>query len=299
LLQAADFFRQAIDRDPTYAPAYAGLADCYSLLGSIGYDAMAPRDAMPLAKTAAKKALEIDETLGEAHASLANVMLSYEWDWESAEREFKRSIELNPRYATGHAWYGHLLIAMERWSEALHEMQTALELDPLSVPCILALGWLNFCTRDFDQAIERYRKALELLPNTPVALCEISLSYLNKRSTKEALAEARRAETYSGGQAAPVMLLGRAYSLAGDAAKARRQLVRLQELSAQKYIPAFYTAALLAGLDENDMAFEWFRKACGERSNYLIYLKVDPSLDNLRTDPRFQDLLRAVGLPTK
>jgi TolB-like protein/Tfp pilus assembly protein PilF len=296
LRRAVDHFRQAIDQDPTYARAHAGLADAYSLLGSIGYDAMPPREAMPRARAAANNALQIDDTLAEAHASLANVRLSYDWDWAGAEQEFKRSIELNPSYATSHEWYGHLLIAMARPDEALRELRRALELDPLSTPCNLALGYCYYCARDFDQAIEQYRKTLELAPNTPLAFYEISLAYQNKKCYQEALAEAERAYTFSGGQAAAVMLLGRAQALLGRRTEACDELTRLQEMSKQKYVPAFYTAALYAGLDEKNRAFEWLNKALDERSNYLIYLNVEPSLDNLRPDSRFQDVLRRVGL---
>jgi len=296
LRRAVDYFRQAIDQDPTYAPAHAGLADAYSLLGSTGYDVMPPREAMPLAKAAAQHALELDDTLGEAHASLANVTLSYEWDWARAEREFKRSIELNPNYATSHEWYGHLLIAMGRFDEALTELKRALELDPLSVPCNLAIGFWYYCTRDFDQAIAQYRKTLELAPNMPMAFYELSMTYLNKECYGEALAEAERAQAFSGGQAASLLLLGRAHALLGHSAEACNELARLQEMSRKKYVPALYSAGLYASLDETDRTFDWFEKACDERSNYLIYLNVDPLLDNLRADPRFAKILRRVGL---
>jgi TolB-like protein/Tfp pilus assembly protein PilF len=294
--RAVDSFRQAIDQDPTYAPAHAGLADAYSMLGSIGYDAMPPREAMPRARAAANNALQIDDTLAEAHASLANVRLSYDWDWAGAEQEFKRSIELNPNYATSHEWYGHLLIAMGRQDGALRELRRALELDPLSTPCNLALGYCYYCARDFDQAIEQYRKTLELAPNTPLAFYELSLAYQNKKCYNEALAEAEKAYTFSGGQAAAVMLLGRAYALLGRRTEACKELARLQEMSKQKYVPAFHTASVYAGLNDKHQAFEWFQKARDERSNYLIYFKVEPLLDNLRLDSRFKELLRCVGL---
>ena len=168
LKQSVRYFRQAIDEDPTYAPSHAGLADTYSLLGSIGYDDMPPSEAMPLAKAAANEALKIDGTLAEARASLGYVKLSYDWDWTGAEIEFKRAIEMRPSCATAHHWYGHCLLAMGRIEEAGSEMRRAQELDPLSIPFNLGIGWSFYYARKYDQAIQQYRKILEIAPNLPM-----------------------------------------------------------------------------------------------------------------------------------
>jgi TolB-like protein/tetratricopeptide (TPR) repeat protein len=296
LKRAAQCFHQAIEEDPTYAPSHTGLADAYSLLGSIGYDGMPPREAMPLAKTAANNAIKIDDTSAEAHASLGYVKLSYDWDWAGAESEFKRAIELNPSYATAHDWYGHCLFAMGRLDEAGRQMQYARELDPLSIPCNLGVGWSFYYARQYDQAIEQYRKTLEIAPNLPMVLYELGLAYLNKGLYQEALAEFQKAYELSGGAPAAVALLGHAYALAGRTAEARQELARLHEVSKQKYVPSLYRAFIYAGLNDKDQAFLWLEKAYEDRSNYLIYLGVEPSIDNLRSDPRYHDLLRRVGL---
>ena len=295
--RALQYFREAIDKDPTYAPAHAGLADTYALLGTVGYDDMAPREAMPRAKAAAKRALEIDETLAEAHTSLGYVKLAYDWDWPGAEREFKRSLELNPDYASAHRWYAHHFMAIHRLEEAEREVRRSLELDPLSIPCNLGVGWCLYYARRYDQAIDQYRKLLEIAPDLPHAFYQLGLAYQNKKLYREALEEYQRADKFSGGEApAAMMLLGHVHGLLGQREEACKQIIRLQETSKQRYVPAIYTAFIYAGLDERDLAFQWFEKAYEDRSNYLIYLNVEPSLDNLRPDPRYQRLLERIGL---
>ena len=289
-------FRQAIDEDPTYAPSHAGLADAYSLLGSIGYDNIPPGESMPLAKAAANEALRIDSTLAEARASLGYVKLSYDWDWTGAEIEFKRAIELRPSCATAHHWYGHYLLAMDRMEEAEWEMRKAQELDPLSIPFNLGIGWSFYYARKYDEAIAQYCKTLEIAPNLPIVLYELGLAYQNKGLYREALAEFQRAHTSSRGESAAVMLLGHAHALSGRIAEANEALATLNEMSKRQYVPALYRAFIYAGLNDADEAFQWFEKAYDDRSNYLIYLAVEPSLDKLRSDPRFQHLLHRVGL---
>lgn len=296
LTRASDYFRSAIDRDPTYAPAHAGLADTYALLGTIGYDVMSPRDAMPRARAAAVRALEIDDTMADAHASLGYVNLSYEWDWAGAEEQFKRSIASNPAYATAHDWYGHCLLSRGRMEEASREMRRAVELDPLSVPCNLGLGWSFYYARQYDEAIEQYRRTLEIAHDLPMVLYELGLAYQNKRCYDQALAAFEKAHSQSGGEAAAVMLLGHLYALIGRHVEARQQLARLEEMSSQQYVPPLYMAFVHAGEGDADQAFAWFERAYDERSNYLIYLAVEPSLDSLRPDPRYADLMRRVGL---
>ena len=296
LKRGAEYFRQTIDQDPTYAPAHAGLADTYVLLGTNGYDGMPPSEAMPLAKAAAKRALEIDDALAEAHTSIGYVKLAYDWDWDGAEKEFGRSIELNPAYATAYLWRGHHLMALGRLEEAAQEMQRALELEPLSIPCNLAVGWCFYYARQYDRAIQHYQRVLEMTPNLPLVLYEFGLAFLNKGLPQQALAEFQKADTSSGGAAVAIMLLGHAHARLGQKAEAYEQLARLDQKSKQTYVSAIYKAFIYAGLNEKDKAFEWFEKAYAERPTYLIYLNVEPSMDNLRSDPRYRDLLERVGL---
>jgi TolB-like protein/tetratricopeptide (TPR) repeat protein len=296
LKRAADYFRAAIDGDPTYAPAYAGLADTYSLLGTIGYDVLPPGEAMPRARAAALRALEIDDRIAQAHASLGYVKLSYEWDWVGAEDQFKRAIAIDPVCATAHHWYGHCLFAMGRMEDAARQMRRAQELDPLSVPCNLGVGWSFYYQRKFDQAISHYQRTLEIAPNLPMVLYEIGLAYQNTGRYEEALATFERASTLSGGEAAAVMLLGHIYALLGRADEAAAQRRTLEDMSRRQYVPPLYTAFIYAGEGNTDQAFAWFERACDERSNYMIYLAVEPSLDPLRRDARYLDLLQRVGL---
>ena len=291
LLRARDYFREAIEKDPTYAPAHSGLGDAYAQMGSTGYDVMPPRESMPLAKAAAANALKIDDTLAEAHAALGYVALVYDWDWPAAEREFARAIELNPTYATAYQWRGELLMARARHEEATGAFQRALELDPLSVPCNLGLGWSYYFAKQYDLAIAQYRRTLEIAPNVPMALYGLGLAYQLKNLPLEGLSEFQKAHTFSGGEAAAVMLVGVTHALAGQKKAADGDLAGLRELAKLKYVPAVYFAFIYIALNDLDRAFEWLQKAYEERSSYLIFLKVQPALDRVRADPRYQRLL--------
>jgi tetratricopeptide (TPR) repeat protein len=296
LKRAIQYFRAAIDRDPTYAPAHAGLADTYALLGSNGYDIMPPGEAMPRARAAAIRALEIDDTMAQAHASLGYVKMSYEWDWAGAQAQFTRSISCNPAYPTAHHWYGHCLLSMRRFDDAAREMRRALELDPLSVACNLGVGWCLYYARRYDEAIAQYRRTLEIAPDLPTVLYELGLAHQNKQCYAEALAAFQAGHALSGGEAASVMLLGHLYALTGRQADARRQLARLDDMAQDRYVPPLYTAFIHVGAANMDQAFAWFEKAYDERSSYLINLAAEPSLDPIRSDPRYTDLVRRVGL---
>ena len=296
LKRAIQYFRRAIDKDPTYAPAHAGLADAYALLGSVGYDSMPPTEVMPMARSAATHALAIDDTLAEAHTSLGYVKLVYDWDWAGAERDFRRSIELDPCYASAHQWYAHCLMAMGRLDDALHEMGRAVDLEPLSVPCNLGLGWSYYYLRRYDEAIEQYRKVAEIAPNLPMVFYELGLVYQNQKRYPEALAQFEKAFALSGGEAAAVMLMGHLYALVGRTEEAHVKLARLREMAAEKYVPALYFAFIYVGMNDRDQIFEWYQKALEERSHYLIYQKVEPSLEHLHSDSRFEALLRQIGL---
>ncbi|MGC9969808.1 MAG: tetratricopeptide repeat protein [Bryobacteraceae bacterium] len=292
LLEAIGFFQQAIDKDPSYALACAGLADTYALLGSNAYDALPPAKAMPLAKTAAMQALKIDQDLAEGHASLAYARLSYDWDLPGAEKEFRRAIELNPGYATAHHWYSHYYLAAGKLDKALAEMNKARELDPLSLVINVGAGWCYYYSRQYDRAIEAYRRTLELEPGFALAHQTLGMAYEQKGLHREAIAEFTQAVALSGASASTVAGLGHAYAAAGQRAKAEEQLARLREIAREKYVPALYFTSLYAGLGDRDQALEWLRKAVEERSDYLIYYKVDPTFDALRRDPRFQSMLR-------
>ena len=298
LTRAVDYFRTALDRDPTYAPAHAGLADAYALLGTVGYDVLPPHDAMPRARAAAGRAVELDPTMAGAHASLGYIALSYEWDGTSAEQHFQRSVALDAGYATAHLWYGHYLFARHRLEDAMTAMRRALELDPLSVPCNLGVGWSLYYARRFDEAIAHYRKTLEITPDPPMVLYELGLSHQNRGQFDEALAVYRRGYDLSRGEAASVMLLAHIFAVMGRHPDARRHLGELEDLSRRQFVPSLYMAFVHVGLGNHDDAFAWFDKAYEERSNYLVYLGVEPALDGLRSDPRYVRLMRRIGLGT-
>jgi len=297
LKRGIEYFRQAIDLDPNYALAYAGIADCYSLLGWDLFGALPPREALPIAKAAARKALEIDDSLAEAHSSLAWTKLAFDWDWSSAESEFKRAIELNPGYAVTHHWYAECLAGMGRHAEALAEIKQAQELDPLSLIISSVAGWILYFDRQDDQAIAQFRKTLELDPNFWVAHWTLGRAYEQKAMFAEAVAEIQKAIDLSEGSPLSLAALGHTYAVSGSQAEAQKVLDKLKESSKQRYISPYSIAAIHAGLGEKDQVFMWLEKAYEERSGWLIWLRAEPISDPLRSDPRFQDLLRRIGLP--
>jgi TolB-like protein/Tfp pilus assembly protein PilF/predicted Ser/Thr protein kinase len=286
-------FQQAIDKDPNYALAYTGLADCYSLLGRFG--GLPPKEAFSKAKAEARKALEIDDQLAEAHNSLARVIWN-DWDWSSAEREFKRAEELNPNYATGHHWYAYFLSDMGRQDEAIAEIKRAQELDPLSLVINLDVGIVFYFARRYDQAIEQYRRALEMDPNFYRTYLYSGQAHVQKGRYEEAIAEMNKARQLDDNQWV-LGELGYAYAVAGKRGEAQKALDQLKGLSKRRYIDPYYVALIHAGLGEKDQAFAWLDKAYKERSTRLTSLIVDAELDSLRSDPRFAELVRKVGLP--
>jgi serine/threonine protein kinase/Flp pilus assembly protein TadD len=296
LKNGIEYFHQAIDLDPNYALAYAGIADCYSLLGWDLFGPLPPREALPIAKAAARKALETDDSLAEAHNSLAWTKLAFDWDWTGAEREFKRAIELNPGYAITHHWYAECLAGMGRYAEALAEIRQAQELDPLSLIISSIVGWVLYFDRKNDQAIAEFRKTLELDPNFWVAHWTLGRAYEQKAMFTEAIAEIQKAIDFSGSSPLSLAALGHTYAVSGRRAEAERVLNQLKDSSKQTYISPYGIAAIHAGLGEKDQAFLWLEKAYEERSGWLIWLRAEPGSDPLRSDPRFQDLLRRIGL---
>ena len=297
LQKGLQFFQQAVDKDPGYALAYVGIADSYNFLALYGLDALPPREAMPKAKAAALKALELDPTLGEAHVSLAMVLTLYDWDFPTAEKEFKRAIELNPRYPTAHGQYATYLAAMGRLEEAIVELHRTLELDPLSLSARHYLARTLYWAGRNDEAIAEEQKVLEMEPNFYLSHHLLGQISLGKGQKEEAMAELRRALELSHGALIPLATLGYTQAATGNRAEAMKTLQRLGDLSKQRYIPAFYFATVYSGLGQKDEAFEWLEKAYQERSNYLLLLKRVECMVPLRSDPRFQDLVRRIGLP--
>jgi len=295
LQKAIDYFNQAIEKDSNFALAYAGLADCYVVPAM----RLPPRDAMPKAKAAAMRALELDETLAEAHTSLGRVLAAYDWDWKGAEKEFKRAIELNPRYAVAHEWYGGWFDAMGRHEESIAERKRAQELDPLSLVINFELGIAFLYAREYDQAIDQFHKTLEMDQNFPPVYAFLSAAYEQKGMYDEAIAEFSKGVSLKGGSEWSLARvgLGHVYAVMGKKSEARQSLDELKQLSAQEYVPATSVALVYAGLGEKDHAFGWLEKACEERSFQMQWLKIDPRWDVLRSDPRFADLTRRIGLP--
>ena len=296
LERSIECFQRAIEKDPNYALAYAGMADAYALLGANGYDILPPREAMPKAMAAARKALEIDDTLAEAHASFGYVTLLYDWKWTVAERELKRSLELNPGYPTVHQWYAFYLSAMGRSVEALEELRKARTLDPHSLVILTSTMQVLYFARRHEEAIDLGRQVIEMDPNYVLGHHNLGQALVQKSRYPEAIAEYQRALTASGGSPAMLMSLGHAYAVAGDRAKAEDVLQQLEALSRKRYVPALYTSVVLMGLGRKADALHWLRKAFQERSDYFIFIKVEPMVDPLRSDPAFQDLVRGVGL---
>jgi serine/threonine protein kinase/Tfp pilus assembly protein PilF len=294
LRKGIQYFEQAIAVDADYALAYAGLADSYNIL--VSYSALAPKEAFPKSKMAAGRALEIDERLSEAHASMAFVRFGFDWDFVEAEREFKRAIELTPGYAAAHLWYAIYLAAMGRLDEAETEINRAQELDPLSLPIMTNVGWIDHLSRRYDRAIEAYKKALEMEPNFILARRRLGHTYEQKAMFDEAIAEFQRTLAVFAGDTESIAALGHAYAASGREREAYAIIERLTELGTQRYIPSYFNARIHTALGQKDQAFEWLEKAYEERYGFLVYLNVEPSFDPLRQDPRFKELAHRVGL---
>jgi TolB-like protein/DNA-binding winged helix-turn-helix (wHTH) protein/Flp pilus assembly protein TadD len=295
--KAINYFNQAIAEDPNYAPAYAGLADTYSLLGSVPANVLTPREAMPKARVAATKALDIDESLAEAHVSLGYVRMAYDWDFRGAEAEFKRAIELNPAYPTAHQWYAFYLTAMGRLNEAAIENQLAEKLDPLSLSVNSQIAWSFYVARQYDQSIAQSRKTIELEPDLYTSYLYLGLAYEGKKMYPEAISEFEKADSLSGGNPIILGALGHTYAMSGNKDKAHEMLRNLARIGKHRHVPGLYPAAINAGLGDKDEAIRWLSKAVEDRSDYCILLGIEPEAENLHSDPRFQKLLHRIGLP--
>jgi serine/threonine-protein kinase len=294
--KAIDNFQKAIELDPDYALAYSGLADSYTGLGDAGLSAISPKEAFSNANAAVFKALEIDETLAEAHASLGHLKM-HDFDWAGAEREFKRAIDLNPNYATSYHMSGFNFSLMERHDEAITAIKKALELDPVSLGIITDLGVMYYFARRYDKAIEQYQKVLELDPGFIRVYVTLGSVYGQKGMYEQAIDMIQKAINLSGDRS-KIAALGRAYALAGNKDKAVKIIGELKKLSEKRYISPYCIALIYAGMHEYDSAMDYLNQAYREHVSELIYLRVDPFLDNLRSDPRFDDLLKKVCLET-
>jgi TolB-like protein/DNA-binding winged helix-turn-helix (wHTH) protein len=311
LAQAGQYFAEAIQKDPKFALAYSGQADYFAYLTVLGGpEIMKPHDAMARARTAAAKALELDDSLAEAHASMGNILHNYDWDWSAAEREYKKAIELNPNYAIAHHLYAHLLIETGRKEQSLAEAQRALELDPYSPSVNNGLARQYYLSRDYDKAVAQCLMGLQLNPAYFPARIQLALAYEQTGKLPQAVSEL---EQVAGSIAAggpptnnaqppidvPVVhaLLGHAYAISGRPSDARRELSKLQASAAQRYIPPSYFAILWMGLGDNKQSLAWLNRGYRDRSEHMLYLGLEPLVDPLRSDPNFVSLLKKVGLP--
>ncbi len=291
LKRGIDYFKQAIDADPAYALAYAGLADCYALLADYGGEL--PGELYPRVRAAATEALRLDDSLAEAHTSLGAVY-EYEWNWVEAERQYGRAIALNSNYPTAHHWYGLVLAARNRAGEAVEQIKRALELDPLSLIINTALGRAYYCAREYDLAIEQLGKTLEMDPNFAEARFHLGLAYEQKGMHADAIKELQRAAELFGDETLAGWT-GRVYAAAGNRAEAERVLKRLEKMPKRTNALPYIVATTYAALGNKEKTFEWLDLALKERSIYVTGLNTDPVFDSLRSDARFSNLLRQIG----
>ncbi|PYU56168.1 MAG: hypothetical protein DMG55_25160 [Acidobacteria bacterium] len=288
--RARTHLERAIELDPRYAPAYAALAEYYW-----GTDKLPPQLAMPKAEEFTLKSLQLDESLPEAHSALAGIRFYYNWDWSAAEKEFTRSLELNPSGAETHRLYSLYLASVSGADQAVREIRRAQQLDPLSLNINTSAGWVFNYTRQYDQAIEQCRKALEIDPDYVSAHDCLGEGYLAKGMFEQAVAEFRRAA--SGGEPVRTVGLARAYGIMGKKNEARKVLDELTKASRQSYFPPYLFGAIHVALGENQLGLVWLEEAYTHRDPYMVHLKRDATFDPLRSDPRFQDLLRRMSFP--
>jgi TolB-like protein/Tfp pilus assembly protein PilF len=293
--KAIEYFQQALEKDPAYSLAYAGLADTYAYLSF--FNVIPSRQAMPKAKAAAAKALEIDHDLAEAHVSLGYVSFTYEWDWWAAGEHFEQALALNPAYSRAHTFYAFYLSSLGRSGEALAVAKRALDLDPASPAVSHSLAVQLYLARKFDRATKQAHDTLEMDANFAVSYAVLGEAYLSKGMYREGLSALEKYSTLSRSGAASLALLGYSHARSGERKKSLEMIEELKAASEQSFVPALFVALVYAGLEDRDQAFTWLEKAYEERFNRLAYLKVEALWDPLRSDPRFADLLRRVGIP--
>jgi TolB-like protein/Flp pilus assembly protein TadD len=293
LKMGVDLFRQALERDGSYARAYAGMGESYVLLAN----RTNPGEYYPKAEEAAKRAVQLDDTLAEAHTSLGLAKFYYEFDWRGAEREFRRAIELRPEDSEAHHWYSHLLLAEGRAQESLKETQRALEIDPLSPELVGHLAWHYFLTRQYDLAVEQARKGIKVDPSLYSSHLFLGWAYEQKRMYPEATAEFEKVVSLTHRSAASLSSLGHVYALAGRKADAEKLLDELQQQAKQRYVSSYFPAIIYLGLGNKEEALHWLERTSTEPGYWVGDLKMEPRLDSIRTNPRFKEIVRRVGLP--
>jgi len=295
LKKGIDFFQQAIAIDSSYAAAYAGIADCYTALGYGSF--IAPKDAFPKALEAATRALLLDSTLAEPHASLGYYNFYFAWDWAAAEQEFRSAIALDPNYELAYDWYGYYLTAMKRYDEAKVVLSKAAELDPLSVPIVTDMGFSALYRGDHKYAFQNLQKALLMNPKFMLAHLWMGRIYQVEKRYPEAISEYKQALQASTNWPVAFAVLGNVYGVSGDKINAKKMLDTLHALSSKRFVTSYGLATIYAALDEKDNAFEWLDKAYEERSNWLVWLRADPRWTPFKKEKRYIELVNKVGLP--
>jgi TolB-like protein/DNA-binding winged helix-turn-helix (wHTH) protein len=297
LTRAIGYFEQATHQDPQYALAYAGLSDCYAIISAEIFGTMPAAEAAPKAKAAALRALEIDPKLSEAETSLATVKFNYDWDWGGAAAGFDKSIQDNPSYATAYQRYSLYLMAMGRPEDSFEQINKARELDPLSISINFSLGWRFYMARQYDRAIQQLRNTLEMDPSYELPHLVLGLSYAQKGDFGLSIPELRRAVELSHGTPLMTSALANVYARSGNKAEAEKLLADLSAESKRQYVSPYYFAVVYVGLGKPEEAMNWLEKAFTDRSNGLVFLKVEPELDDLRSNPRFVALQRKLNFP--
>ncbi len=297
LEKAIQYFQSATEKDPQYALAYAGLADCYGILGAAIVGTVPTSQVAPKAEKAAIRAVELDASLAETQTALATVQFNYDWNWKAAETGFRRAIELNPNYATAHQRYSLYLIAMGRSAESIAEMNRARALDPLSLSMNFSLGWRLYMAGQYDQAIAQLNNAIEMDPSFVLAHIVLGQTFEQKGLYPQAIAELQKAAAMSHDIPPVVAALGHVYAVSGKRAEALNLLRDLKLRSQNQYVSPFYLAVLYAGLGDHHETLNWLNQAYDDRSNNMIFLSVDPQFQGLHSDPEFQSLLHRLGLP--
>jgi DNA-binding winged helix-turn-helix (wHTH) protein/Tfp pilus assembly protein PilF len=294
--QSIELFRQAIAIDPKYAAAYAGLADAYILAGSYGNSFLAPKTAMPKAKEAVEKALALDNGSAEAHTSLAYIKLTYDWDWTGAEAEFRRALDLDPKYINAHHWYSHELMAEGRVQESHFQSEEALNLEPTNVLMNEHMAWHHMMAREYDRSIPQAVKTIELDPNFVQAHRVLALDYLYTGQFTKACAEFEKGVELSHDDPIARAYLARCYALSHRQAESRQILDTLVKASVERYISSAEIAAVYAALKDDNVSVDWLDKACDERASALIYINIDPVYDHMRRESGFQKVVTCVHL---
>jgi tetratricopeptide (TPR) repeat protein len=294
--KSIDHLQTSIDREPTYAMPYARLSRAYGILGNFG--SLRPDEAYPRQEAVARKALALDDTLDEAHTAVGWSRLFYNRDWRGAQEEFRRAVELNPNSAVAHQGYAAYFLAMGDIDLALAEISRAQKLDPVSLNVKTDIAWILLCARRTDEAIAQLRQVREMDPGFPLAHFYFANAYMQKALFEQAIAEADSAVKLFQADARPRGLLGHAYAVAGRKIEAEQVLAELQKMGRRDYVSPYNIALIYAALGDKDRAFEWLEKAYSDRFWMMSFLKVDPRWDRLRSDARFQDLLRRMAFPS-